>query len=55
MPDIPIDTLLLLGLAVIGLITVFTAFTLPQSFAKNQKKKEELRVILERNKELQQL
>lgn len=49
-PDSFIPYLLLALLAIVGLIVLVRSFAMPQSFSRNQEKKEELKKILEKNK-----
>ncbi len=50
-PDISIPLLVLIVLCLLGVIVAVRGFSMPPSFFKNQEKKEELRKILEKNRE----
>jgi hypothetical protein len=52
--DIPVPMLVLIALGIACLIIALRSFVMPQSFIKNQEKKEELRKILEKNKTKQE-
>jgi hypothetical protein len=49
--DVSVPTLVLIALGIACLIIAVRSFIMPQSFFKNQEKKEELRKILEKNKQ----
>jgi hypothetical protein len=53
-PNLSIPALFLLVVAVLGLFIAVRGFAMPKSFFMNQEKKEELRKILEKNKEQQE-
>lgn len=53
-PDISIPTLVLIALGLLGLFVAVRSFSMPQSFFKKEEKKEELRKLLEKNKNQQE-
>jgi hypothetical protein len=53
-PDISIPVLVLIVLGLLGLIVAVRSFAMPRSFFKKQEKKEELKKLLEKNKDRQE-
>jgi hypothetical protein len=53
-PDLSVLTLLLIAFGILALIIAVKGFAMPQSFFKKQEKKEELRKLIEKNKEHQE-
>jgi hypothetical protein len=53
-PDLSIPALVLIAFGVLCLIIAVRSFSMPQSFFKKQEKKEELRKLLEKNKDQQE-
>jgi len=52
-PDIPLLPILLAGLGVVGLFVVVRSFAMPLSFEKKEKKKQEIRKVMEKTKALE--